>query len=136
MGYLINENIKIIEQSNISEKFTSPQEIVSNQNLTSSYVSFGGEISMINYNMIGIGISADCNDSGNVWLKIVGLTESGGNEYLIMEEKLWSSTTETDFNEYVYHNIGTAKIIKILCYAETVGVTPGDLTITINKKYC
>lgn len=109
--------------------------LVTAEDLTSSYADLGSEIEKEGYTKIGIWVKADVNDSENVTMKVVGLYETGGDEYEIdgiSVKTLWS-TGATDFNKYYEFETGAIPIVKIQAVAGTVGSTAGTLTINITK---
>jgi len=116
---------------------TSASLLVSEQDLTASFADFGDEIDVVNYTRVGIWITRDVNDSTDVELKVLGLYESSGTEFEISgiaDRVLWS-TSGSDGSTYYEFDVGTIPYIKLQAKAGTLGSTPGDLTIYINKQY-
>jgi len=119
-------------------RYTSPEVLVTEQDLTASYADFGAEIDVRGYTFIALFIVADVNDSEDVDLKILGKHESAGaDEYEIdgvSVKTLWSGSG-TDFKKVYEFNTGSIPYIQVQAIADTAGATAGDLTIIINKKY-
>jgi len=124
---------KTVDQNPIWNHYTDPIEIVSEQDLTTgSYVDFGSEIDMRTYNRLGVYVSYDNNNSTGSLIQVVGLDETGGTEFAI--DGISSKTlTDEDQNIYYEFDKGTVPIVKVQGKSSTIGATPGDLTISINK---
>ena len=104
--------------------------LVTEQDLTTSYVNFGDVIDTSSRNSLGLFISADCNDSEDVDLEVLGLDSATGTEYEIegiATQRLWTGTG-TNFNKYFEFDVGTLKYLQIKAKAGTLGVTPAFLT--------
>jgi hypothetical protein len=132
----LNANIGTIINPTWSQ-YTDNERIVTEQDLTASYADYGPEIDMRGFNVLGIFLIADVNDSENVNLKaLVKHTFDHVDEYDIVATPiaLWT-TGASDFKRYYEINIGAAPIVQLQAIAGTVGATAGDLTIGIVKKY-
>ena len=121
----------------ISAKYTDPETLISEQDLTDAYADLGSEINMEGYNRLGVFVKSDVNDSENVYLKVLGKHTSGSaDEYEIdgtSVKTLWTSGSD-DLKYYYEFDIGTLPIVQLQGYAVTTGSTEGDISITINKK--
>lgn len=116
-------------------EISAVETLVTEQDLTDTYVDFGAEIPYGNYSKLGVWVEGDVNDSENVDLRIIGLHTTSGDEFEIdgvSEKSLWT-TAATDFKKYYEIEVGAVPIIKLQAKAGTVGATAGDLTIKITK---
>jgi hypothetical protein len=132
------QSIKTSSLTNVWNQYTDPETLVTAQNLTNIYADFGPEIDMRGFNRLGVYIITDVNDSLNVSLKVLGKhTGSGIDEYDIDGvgvKTLWA-TVVSDSKIYYEFDVGTIPFIQLQAVAGTVGAIPGDLTITIDKKW-
>ena len=123
---------------NVWNQHTNVSTLVTEQDLTSTYSDFGAEIDMRGYNILGIWILSDVNNSLNVNLKaLVKHTPSSTDLFEIdgvFTKQLWG-TSGTDNKKYYELNVGSVPIVQLQAMAETVGAIPGDLTILITKRY-
>lgn len=123
---------------NVWNQYTDAETLVTAQDLTAAYADFGSEIDMRGYNRLGVYIVTDINDSEDVDLKVLGKHESGGtDEYEIdgiSVKTLWT-TGASDGKVYYEFDVGTIPFIQLQAIAGTLGVTAGDLTIVIDKKW-
>jgi len=117
---------------------TKIASLVSEQNLSDSYTDFGSEINMEGYNYLGVYVKADVNNSETVTLRVLGKHTSGGDDEFVINDisdtNLWT-TGASDFKKYYKFDIGTVPFIQLQAKATTVGATPGDLTISVDKKW-
>lgn len=129
---------KTISLVNVWNRYTDPEVLVTAQDLTDAYADFGAEIDMRGYNRLGVYIVTDVNDSETVNLQVLGKhTAAGTDEYTIegiSEKALWT-TGASDAKLYYEFDVGTIPFIQLQAKAGTVGTTPGDLTIVIDKKW-
>ncbi len=129
---------KTISLVNVWNRYTDPEVLVTAQDLTDAYADYGSEIDMRGYNRLGVYIITDVNDSQNVKLQVLGKhTPEGTDEYTIdgiAEKDLWT-TSGTDSKIYYEFDIKTIPYIQLQAKAGTVGTTPGDLSIVIDKKW-
>ena len=117
---------------------TTVTTLVTEQDLTDTYADFGAELDMSGYTKLGIWVSTDCNDSEDVDLKVLGKhTSAGADEFAIdgvSVKRLWTGVG-TDSKTYYEFAIGAIPYIQLQAIAGTLGVTAGDLTISITKVY-
>jgi len=120
------------------DRYTDSEELVSAQDLTSSYVDFGSEIDLRGYSKLVVGVIKDVNDSQDVDMKILGKTVFGGtDEYdidSIPVERLWSGAGSDGKTMYVFDITGIP-VVQVQAKAGVAGATPGNLTINIMKVY-
>lgn len=123
---------------NVWNQYSDIEPLVTAQNLTASYVDFGAEIDMQGFNVLGIWIISDVNDSRDVNIKaLVKHTSDSIDEFEIdgiSTKQLWGSNG-SDNKKYYEFNVGAVPIVQLQAMAGTVGTTPGDLTISITKRY-
>ena len=127
----------IQEISPLNTKRTTYETLVTEQDLTDSFVNAGAVIDMRERTILGTRIYYDCNDSQDVDVKVVECDSDGGNEtdIEIMDVwRLWTGVGEDDKKKN-HFDIGTADYVRIKIMAGTVGATAGDLTILINKDW-
>lgn len=109
---------------------------VTEQDLTAAEVAFGADIDMTGFTHLGIKVTGDHNDSQDVVLKpyeIIGAVEFEiENAGVIQELDLWGTDT-TDTNISYEMEVGNINTIRLKGIAGVLGVTAGDLTITISK---
>lgn len=123
---------------NVWNQQSDVEPLVSAQNLTASYADFGPEIDMRGFNVLGLWIITDVNDSRDVNIKaLVKHTSDSIDEFEIdgvSTKQLWGSSG-SDNKKYYEFNVGAVPIVQLQAMAGTVGATPGDLTILITKRY-
>ncbi len=118
-------------------KYTDPESLVAEQDLTDAYADFGAEIDMRQYNRLGIFIATDVNNSEDVDLQVLGLAVSGGDAYTLdgtVVQRLWTGAGSDAFLYYEF-DCATVPYLQLQAKAGTVGGTAGDLTISVNKKW-
>jgi len=128
------DSVKVLEQAPENTFWTDSELLVSEQNLTTSYVDFGSEIDTCGHNLITLYVDVDINSSTGVYIKLIGLDEIGGNEYEIRDLKP-VSVEESDGSYAYTFDINSLPYVKVQAYAENILPTAGDLTISYNLKY-
>jgi len=123
---------------NVWNQYTDAETLVTAQDLTATQDNLGSVIDVTGYTKIGIFIDEDVNDSLDVDLYVLGKHTSDGTYTYeidgISSTTLWT-TGASDGNKYYEFDVGAVPYLQLQAIAGTVGIIPGDLTITIVKKY-
>lgn len=131
MSYTTNDNLKIIEQSPLSNKYTDIQEVY-NGDIDNTDANF--EVDVNKFSMVGVFV--DISTIGNaegVKLNVYFRTESGGSNYL---REIHELTEDTNTQKYIPIECRTAKYVYFDIQADTPDTsTPSAITVKINKKY-
>jgi hypothetical protein len=127
---------KTISLVNVWNRYTDPEVLVTAQDLTGAYADFGAEIDMRGYTHLGVYIVTDVNGSENVNLKLLGKHTSAGTDEFELNggttQALWTTGASDAKVQYEF-DVKGSPFVQLQAKAETVGATPGDLTISITK---
>ena len=127
---------KTISLVNVWNRYTDAETLVTAQDLTDTYADYGAEIDMSGYTHLRVGIVLDVNDSTDITLKALGLNEAGGIDEFEIEGGSTQTIAHTADAKYSYEfDVKGSPFVQLQAKAETVGATPGDLTISITKMY-
>jgi hypothetical protein len=127
---------KTISLVNVWNRYTDPEVLVTAQDLTDTYADYGAEIDMRGYTHLRVGIVLDVNSSTDITLKLLGLNESGGIDEFEIEGGTTQAIPHTADAKYSYEfDVKGSPFVQLQAKAETVGATPGDLTVYITKQF-
>lgn len=127
---------KTISLVNVWNRYTDAETLVTAQDLTDTYADYGAEIDMRGYTHLRVGIVLDVNDSTDIKLKLLGLNEAGGIDEFEIEGGTTQAIPHTADAKYSYEfDVKGSPFVQLQAKAETVGATPGDLTISITKVW-
>jgi len=118
---------------------TDAESLATEQDVTASYADLGTEIVMGNNTHLGIAWKGDVNDSTDVQLKLVRVSDDGVDEYdiydggVLQEMTLWSTTPVSDLKQFFEIETGSIDNIKLKVKAGVVGSVAANLTVEIIK---
>ena len=127
---------KTISLVNVWNRYTDAETLVTAQDLTDTYADYGAVIDMRGYTHLRVGLVLDVNDSTGITLKPLGLNEADGIDEFEIEGGTTQAIPHTADAKYSYEfDVKGSPFVQLQAKAETVGATPGDLTISITKVY-
>lgn len=131
--------LKHLEQSPEKDWYTGFIPLVTAQDLTATNDTLGNSIDVQTAKTVLLTITGDVNDSTDVVLSMFTQETSGGTEFtpvgaLTPSVTLWGAVG-ADFTEGYYLDVTADSYIQLRAIAGTLGVTPGDLTISVKKVF-
>jgi hypothetical protein len=132
-GNILTRRIPSIE--NMWEQFTVAEELVASINVSDSYSNVGDPVNMQGYTRAGIYVDYTPNDSLTLNIKIVGLSSLDSGEYELYGVRTRQIDDTGHSKIYFEFDIGTLPYIQIKTKVDSLGSSPGELTVNISKKW-
>lgn len=105
--------------------------------LSNTYQKVGNAINTRGYTHMGLFFECIANNSKDVVVEVFAKTSSGATKLFTMQGgmlNLWNSVVDTP-NMYYLVDLQAAQGIEVHIKAGTIGITPGDVTVSYNLMW-